>query len=184
MASLGETRIGVLGSGLTALDTLIALRQRGHRGEILCLSRRGLRPQAQRSGVAPGWQALETLLPVLGRGAQGRLRALREGLEMAAEGGLDWRDALASLRVHTASIWQAWPLCERRRFLRHLQAYWEVHRHRCAPSTAALLAEMERGDGCVSGPADCCGWRHAGGAWSLPGGRAVSARRERTKWPG
>ena len=137
--------IGVLGSGLTALDTLIALRQRGHRGEILCLSRRGLRPQAQRSGVAPGWQALETLLPVLGRGARAALRALREGLEMAAEGGLDWRDALASLRVHTASIWQAWPLCERRRFLRHLQAYWEVHRHRCAPSTAALLAEMERG---------------------------------------
>lgn len=37
------------------------------------------------------------------------------------------------LRPHTATLWARLPVVERRRFLRHAQAYWDVHRHRVAP---------------------------------------------------
>ena len=43
------------------------------------------------------------------------------------------------LRPHTQRLWTALPDAERRRFLRHLRPYWEVHRHRLAPPVAARL---------------------------------------------
>jgi uncharacterized NAD(P)/FAD-binding protein YdhS len=50
---------------------------------------------------------------------------------------VDWRAIIDALRQHTQRIWQSLPLEERRRFMRHLRAIWESHRHRAAPSVLA-----------------------------------------------
>jgi uncharacterized NAD(P)/FAD-binding protein YdhS len=47
-----------------------------------------------------------------------------------------WRDQVPLL-------WQRLPSGERRRFLRHLRAYWDVHRHRMTPEIAAQIREMQ-----------------------------------------
>ncbi|UXJ50300.1 FAD/NAD(P)-binding protein [Pseudomonas citronellolis] len=139
-----DESVAVLGSGLTALDVLIALRQCGHQGATFCLSRRGLRPVMHKAGASQvALPDAEAVLSPLKAGARSALRALRESVEQAAGNGRDWRDILASLRSHTSSIWHAWPQMERRRFLRHLQAYWDVHRHRCAPLPGPLLELLE-----------------------------------------
>jgi uncharacterized NAD(P)/FAD-binding protein YdhS len=40
-------------------------------------------------------------------------------------------------------MWAAAELSERRRFLRHLRAWWDVHRHRIAPEVAAKIRAMQ-----------------------------------------
>jgi uncharacterized NAD(P)/FAD-binding protein YdhS len=36
-------------------------------------------------------------------------------------------------------MWQAWPEAERRRFMRHVQPFWDCHRHRLAPAVHDVL---------------------------------------------
>ena len=43
-----EATLLILGTGLTMVDTALALRERGHRGRIVAVSRRGLLPHAHR----------------------------------------------------------------------------------------------------------------------------------------
>lgn len=51
----------------------------------------------------------------------------------------DWRSVIDALRPHIQAIWQALDSNERRRFLRHVRPYWEVHRHRTAPAVGKRL---------------------------------------------
>jgi uncharacterized NAD(P)/FAD-binding protein YdhS len=73
------------------------------------------------------------------------LRALRLSAAELAEAGIDWRDVLAALRPVTAELWQSLDLAERKRFLRHLQPYWDSHRHRTAPEAYSALQKLLRG---------------------------------------
>lgn len=60
----------LLGSGLTAVDVAISLRDRGHKGKIHLLSRRGLLPRAHVEPVAT--MALQRPYPATVRGFCGR----------------------------------------------------------------------------------------------------------------
>jgi uncharacterized NAD(P)/FAD-binding protein YdhS len=64
---------------------------------------------------------------------------LRTEIREAEAAGFDWRSVIDAFRPHTERCWQALPEAERRRFLRHLRPYWEIHRHRMAPSAAERL---------------------------------------------
>jgi uncharacterized NAD(P)/FAD-binding protein YdhS len=46
-----------------------------------------------------------------------------------------------SLRPLTQAIWQRMPSVERERFLRHLQPYWDAHRHRVAERIGQVVAD-------------------------------------------
>jgi len=126
----------ILGSGLTMVDVVVALRERGHRGRIVALSRRGLLPRAHRD-VEP-W-AIDARTAPLDRDPATICRWLR-GLvrEREADGG-DWRSVIDGLRPHTQTIWRRMKPAARRRFLEHGRPWWDVHRHRLAPEVAARL---------------------------------------------
>jgi len=133
--------IAVIGSGLTMLDLLTTLQQQGHRGPVLCLSRRGLPPQPHRSNELPppNWHAPDDWLsePTL----LARLRGVRQAAkDLMADGG-DWRDILVALRPRTPQLWISLSLRDRKRFLQHLQPYWDTHRHRAAPLALRTLEE-------------------------------------------
>jgi uncharacterized NAD(P)/FAD-binding protein YdhS len=53
--------------------------------------------------------------------------------------GEKWRRALTELRGIAPSLWRGWTIAERRRFLRHVRPFWEVHRHRLAPRVHARI---------------------------------------------
>ena len=133
----------LVGTGLTMLDLLLSLRQRGHEGPVLALSRRGLLPQGHRSNELPPPQvAVEPTLLQADASLLARLRAFRR---MSRAAG-DWRDAWGSFRPHTAQAWRQLPPQARAQFLRHLQPYWDVHRHRAAPEAIGALRDLvERG---------------------------------------
>jgi uncharacterized NAD(P)/FAD-binding protein YdhS len=74
------------------------------------------------------------------------VRALREAVRAGAGAGRSWHGALEAIRAQNGALWTAWSLDERRRFLRHLKPFWDVHRFQMAPQVEAVLADaMARG---------------------------------------
>ena len=63
--------------------------------------------------------------------------------DVAALGG-DWREVVTFVRGLAPDLWQRLPDAERRRFLRHLQSHWDVHRHRLPPQMATHIDELRR----------------------------------------
>ena len=135
-----DSPVLVVGTGLTMVDVAIALHRRGFQGGIIALSRGGLLP-SRHAAIAGTWptphftMAEEISLPQL-------MSRLRDEVFAAAEAGVDWRAVIDSMRPITSSLWSRLPLAERKRFLRHARRFWDVHRHRLAPTHADLLTQM------------------------------------------
>jgi Uncharacterized protein conserved in bacteria len=123
----------VIGTGLTAVDVILRLVSHGFDGPIVAMSRRGLRPHRH----------LETLprpKPVLAKPAP-ELSELVRWARRAAR-STDWRLVVDSLRPITQMMWASADAPKRARFLRHLRPFWDVHRHRLAPSVADRIEAL------------------------------------------
>jgi uncharacterized NAD(P)/FAD-binding protein YdhS len=128
----------LIGTGLTMIDTVVSLLDRGHRGPIIALSRRGLLPHNHLKGPSttglPENEHLPTRVNALVRFL--RARSLRAG----AAGGC-WQAVIDELRPLTTDIWQTMSTADRTRFLRHLRPWWDTHRHRVSDPVAARITE-------------------------------------------
>ena len=137
-----QSDVVMLGSGLTMVDTVISLLDRGHRGRIVAVSRRGLLPRLHLSaGVDDLPRPWQFATPPDGRNVLKLLRHVRAACREAASQGQDWRVVIDGLRSHTQRLWQEMPVSERARFLRHLRPWWDVHRHRSATRVMARILE-------------------------------------------
>ncbi|HET9428743.1 MAG TPA: FAD/NAD(P)-binding protein [Allosphingosinicella sp.] len=123
----------VVGTGLTAIDAALTLDASGFRGRIVAISRRGLAPRAhlKRDAVGGVRDSHPTRIVAMLRSVRRRVREI------------GWREAVHELRPVTQTLWSQAPLEERRRFIRHLRPYWDVHRHRIAPGVAARIERMK-----------------------------------------
>jgi uncharacterized NAD(P)/FAD-binding protein YdhS len=129
-----DAAVLLIGSGLTAYDVALQLMERGHKGAILMLSRRGLLPQSHRQQEAPPARNWADDAFLAGESRPRRmLHALRRRIGEAQAAGADWRDVVGSLRPHTARLWRQLDTRGRGQFLRHLLPFWDTHRHRAAP---------------------------------------------------
>jgi uncharacterized NAD(P)/FAD-binding protein YdhS len=142
----------ILGTGLTMVDTVISLLDQGHEGPIQAISRRGLLPR-QHAGAIPD-ETGEIRLPKpwifdsppSGESLVALTKLVRGTVDRAERGGRGWRSVIDGMRPHTQRLWRELPHAERRRFLRHLRPWWDVHRHRAAPQVMSRLTEArERG---------------------------------------
>lgn len=133
----------IVGTGHTAVDALFCLTQSQPRRQVYMLSRHGLLPHRHRpTPTPPKSHALPDYLRSVPATVLGYTKAFRQHVKEMASQGMNWRDALNELRPHTPALWQSLPAVEQRRFLRHLQAYWDVHRHRLAPMAAQRLDSL------------------------------------------
>jgi uncharacterized NAD(P)/FAD-binding protein YdhS len=135
-----------LGSGLTFIDVVVELRAAGFTGRIIAISRHGRLPQPDRGLVRPPEPG--DLPAEIARDEILSLRSLtrvlvRHARELAAR-GRDYRHLLAALRPHSARIWQRLNEADRARFLRHVRALWDVHRHRMPDASAELIEDELR----------------------------------------
>jgi uncharacterized NAD(P)/FAD-binding protein YdhS/predicted metal-dependent enzyme (double-stranded beta helix superfamily) len=136
----------VLGSGLTAVDTVLSLTQSERRAPITLVSRHGLVPHAHATGPVPPVDLTDWVRELAAAPESLRARSLARGLrrrarEASAVGG-DWRGVVDGLRPHIPALWRAMPPAERRRFLERLRPFWEVHRHRMARTVADRVADL------------------------------------------
>jgi uncharacterized NAD(P)/FAD-binding protein YdhS len=126
----------LIGTGLTMVDLALLLDRRGFTGRVVALSRRGLVPLAHRD---------EPPAPDKRRQAPAALDStlVREVRSRAA--AIGWRHAVDELRPFSQNLWRTAGPAQRRRFIRHLRPWWDVHRHRIAPQVSdriqALIAE-------------------------------------------
>ncbi|WP_343315965.1 FAD/NAD(P)-binding protein [Brucella sp. BE17] len=125
--------VAIFGTGLSMVDSVLSLLDRGHEGPIHALSRRGLVP-ARHEHVEPFALSADPLFACASLSSL--LSHIRALMREAAASGSDWRAVMDSLRPFTGSLWQRLSLTERESFLRHLRPWWDVHRHRMAPRVA------------------------------------------------
>lgn len=125
----------IVGSGLSMVDALATLTATRHAGPVTVISRHGLVPLPH---ARPGSQQ-GVASDLLGLGMRARLRVLRARAAESVAEGKPWQWTMDALRHHGETLWRHASERERARFLRHLARYWDIHRHRIAPESAAML---------------------------------------------
>jgi uncharacterized NAD(P)/FAD-binding protein YdhS len=124
----------VIGTGLTMVDVVLLLDSRGFQGRIVALSRRGLLPRAH--APAPPAERIQERPATC---ASALVRQVRERGKAS-----DWRNSVDELRPFTQGMWANASVEERKRFVRHLRPWWDVHRHRLAPEVTNRLEAIQR----------------------------------------
>jgi uncharacterized NAD(P)/FAD-binding protein YdhS len=145
LASLPRTTWPILfvGSGLTMVDALLALRDRGHDAGFIAVSRHGQLPQSHRDRPAkPPVVDVSLALEHWDGSMRPLLALIREASSDATQSDLDWRDVVNGLRPITAQLWRRMPPRERERFLRHVRPFWESHRHRMSTRIADQIDRL------------------------------------------
>jgi uncharacterized NAD(P)/FAD-binding protein YdhS len=129
----------IIGTGLTMVDAVLSLRARGHRGVVHAVSRHALLPLAHS-------EAHGRAQPLLSKSLRVALRELRLGAELDKRSGRPWQWRIDANRHHAQALWSGLSIAEKRRFLRHVRTYWDVHRHRIADFVRTQLdAEIAAG---------------------------------------
>lgn len=147
----------IIGTGLSMVDAVLTLHHQQHRGKITAVSRRGLLPLPHSETCAP----VHLNFDAWPRDVRGLMRVLRkEAAALTAQGG-DWRGLMSAMRLQLQTIWQEMNEINRKRFLRHVLPYWNIHRHRVHVKLHDLMMEMQ-----------------AKGQLNVLAGRVLSAKQE------
>jgi len=134
-----DATVLMIGTGLTMVDAVLSLYRRGHRGQIIAVSRRGLLPHTHQMVKA---RRLEYADIPFGAPISSLVHWVREMARVATSEGRDWRSTIDSLRPYTQELWKRMTLDQRSRFLRHARPWWNVCRHRMAPQIADLIENL------------------------------------------
>lgn len=129
--------IFILGNGLTMVDTVINLRKRGAKQQIIALSRHGFQilshpkaTQTQTEIVLPNKTSLLDLLTYFNQ--KRKTASIEEFLEL-----------IDGCRPMIASWWQGFSAAEKVYFLKHLRHCWGTVRHRI-PAEIAMQIKSEK----------------------------------------
>jgi uncharacterized NAD(P)/FAD-binding protein YdhS len=126
----GRQRLLVIGTGLTMIDVVTSALDANPETEIHAISRHGLVPPSQTAFRPDALEGDRGLLASSAGSVSRLLKAVRHLADEAERCGGDWREVVTLLRRQVPSLWSSLPLAERSRFLRHVRAYWDIHRHR------------------------------------------------------
>lgn len=132
----GAAEVLLIGSSLSMVDAIASLERLGFAGRYLVISRRGQFIEGRRT--TPAWPDFLASRP-LPRTARELLAAVKAERRAIAAAGDDWQRLPLSIRPHLLAIWQGASIAERRRFTRHLRAFWDVTAHRAAPPTYEIV---------------------------------------------
>ncbi len=131
-----DDRVLIVGNGLTSADMVASLQRLGHRGAITSISRRGLRSR----GHGPvGQDPFGDFVSPPSRRASALLSRIRRAIREAEAQGLTWHSVIDAVRIQGQQIWPGLSLAEKRRIIRHVRPFWDVHRFRIAPQVEAVI---------------------------------------------
>jgi len=141
-----DQHVLLIGTGLTAADIVNAASNDPTRMPTLhLLSRHGLVPPRQTPFRPDAFKGDgNALLLAAATSLRGLTSSVRLLASEAERLGGDWREAVTFVRHMAPTIWQRLTERDRVRFLRHVRAYWDVHRHRLPPEILSRI-EVLRG---------------------------------------
>jgi uncharacterized NAD(P)/FAD-binding protein YdhS len=136
----------LVGTGLTMADvTTAAAAATQEQIVIHSISRHGLIPPSQTQFSNAACKAdSAAILRAASFSALTLLRSVRELVQETERQGGDWREAVTFIRNIAPALWQRLPTREKRRMLRHMRPYWDVHRHRLPSETLAKLNRLRQ----------------------------------------
>lgn len=129
--------ICLIGSGLTAVDVLVGLKNKGFSGKVIVCSRRGNFPKRhfetaqQNPDFISADDAKNGLLFITKK----IRKFLRENPQY------DLRHVIDSIRLITTKLWQNFDDKNKKLFLR-FWPYWNIFRHRAPGASLDLIAQM------------------------------------------
>jgi len=136
----------LVGTGLTMADvTLAAAADTNDQITIHAMSRHGLTPPSQTQFSQNTCKADgASMLRAASFSALTLLRSVRELADDTERRGGDWRETITLIRSLAPQLWQRLPAREKRRMLRHIRPYWDIHRHRLPSQTLARMHHLRR----------------------------------------
>jgi uncharacterized NAD(P)/FAD-binding protein YdhS len=134
-------QVVIIGSGLTAIDTLFALTKGGYKGKILIISKSGGFPQPHSES---NHHSPISNLPIgeLPNRCVSMVKFLKEQWRAYKTKGANWKHFVDAIRPHAQQLWQGLSLTEKKRFLRHLFSIWNLYRHRMTPESKNMIDEL------------------------------------------
>jgi len=136
----------IVGTGHSMADVCLAgARAAKGRAVIHAISRHGLTPARQTNfrPISADPRSRE-LLRAANVSLRRLVRTVRAFSQDAELGGGDWREVISAVRNVAPEIWQGLPFPDKKRFLRHVRCYWDVHRHRLPERVWTALNELRR----------------------------------------
>ena len=134
-----DDNVLILGSGLTMIDHAVSLQKRKHKGKIYAFSRHGYLPLPQITG--------DSSYKIDANSGDTQVADLLAGLRLSAADAqinkIDWQHVINAIRDETPGIWRRFSVESKRKFLRRLKPFWEIHRHRMPKASADIIAEIE-----------------------------------------
>ena len=134
-------RVIVIGTGLTAVDTLLSASTRWPAAQLVAVSRHGLLPRVHAREALepyPHQQALNDDLLNTSSIPQ-IIRKLRQAI---AKNAGEWRSVIDGVRPINSLLWQRFSTRQRRQFLRHARWIWESARHRLPPASHDAIEQL------------------------------------------
>lgn len=131
-----KAHVVLLGSGLSAADAMSSLDTHGFEGKVTVVSRNGWFPREHvKTDKYPGFLDEKALaLP-----PSQLMNLIRREVKKAGTQGIAWQAVIDALRPTTNKTWQAWNDQQRAIFLKRGLTLWNIHRHRMALETAAVI---------------------------------------------
>src|SRR3990167_9660418 len=130
----------VIGTGLSMVDAVLTLHHQHHRGKITAISRRGLLPLPHSEDCS----AMTFDTARLPNDMRSMVKVVRHQAKKIMANGGDWRNLISAMRLQIPEVWQRIDERCRRKFLRHVLPYWNIHRHRVHWKLHELLSDMRK----------------------------------------
>ena len=128
--------LAVIGSGLTAIDTIVSILVSGWSGKIVCYSSSGLLPQAHLENYDANQIVKMPANTFIGNTLSQNLRLLRRRVKSQ---GVRWHYVVDGLRPVTQAVWQEMEPGDKRRMAGKYFTLWNIFRHRFAPQIGKII---------------------------------------------
>jgi uncharacterized NAD(P)/FAD-binding protein YdhS len=126
----------LIGTGLTMLDHAAGLLKKYKSIQVTAFSRRGLLPLAHKPHGSYDFPDY-SIIPNEDIGEL--FQSIRAYYLAHTDKGLDWRDLIDRVRSQVPQLWKALSASSKKRFIRHLKPYWEIHRHRAPQEVLSVV---------------------------------------------
>ena len=137
-----DETIVILGTGLTAVDTILTLRAKGWLGSVHAVSRHGWFPHSHFRGIRyPDFPPRGVDVAALG--LDDLLLLIEEHCAILHARNANPAIIVDKLRSHTQRIWSGFTHDEKLRFAKRHAARWNVFRHRIAPDIYAQITSSQ-----------------------------------------